>query len=191
MTSKIVYLTGAPASGKTTLATRLAEAAPVVVLSYGWVLSERLANVVRDQAELRQESSEVVTPRLVAEVDQLLIATAVECTSTGRHLVVDSHAVTKERYGFRCVPYSAAGLASVGFTHLVCLSASPAVVAGRIKAAAEGRPLPSLDELAMHNEMQRSLTLTYAHTLGVPAYILAADVDPVALLAGLRQLLSL
>lgn len=191
MSHRIVYLTGAPAVGKSTTATTLCGLIGAELFSYGAVLTERLRARVSDQAELRALSSQVISAADVAAADALLLEATTRTRDNAGSMIVDSHAVTKEPYGFRCVPYDHATLAAVGYTQLVCLYVDPDVMAARIRADASGRPLPSVKDLEAHTEMQRSLTLTYAHSLGCPAYFVRADGTPEDVVQQVRGLLQL
>ncbi len=187
----VLYLTGAPGTGKTTTARLLQSQTGMRVFSYGSELSRRLRDRVANQAELRRQSSTVISATLVAEMDGALVQVAHEAASTGQGLIVDSHAVTKEAYGFRCIPYTPTRLQALEYTHLVCLYASATEVAQRIQRQPEGRRLPSQSELEMHNELQRALVLVYAHTSGVPSYFVDAAGGPEDVVQRVRRACTL
>jgi len=172
MEHKIVYLTGPPASGKTSISQVLHESYGAQVFSYGALLTERLVPV-QGQEELRRRSAGLVTSSMVEDLDIELAQRISE--STADLVVIDSHAVTKEEWGFRAIPYSPATLSNLGVTHIVCLYAPTKVVAVRIAESSGGRPLPSPYEVDMHQALQGSLALTYSHTLGVPIFFVANE----------------
>src|SRR5688500_3313637 len=101
----VLYLTGAPASGKSTLAGQLEELAGARVYSYGRALMSHrsLEGVTYD--DLRGKSAELVTPELIEEIDSSLPSVVAEWREAGP-VVIDSHAVTSEAWGLRATPYS-------------------------------------------------------------------------------------
>lgn len=89
-------------------------------------------------------------------------------------VVIDSHAVTSERWGLRSIPYSPQTLLEIGISHVVCLSADAATLRSRIEQAPEGRPVESPERLEQLDHAQVALAMAYAHTLGAPAFVLDA-----------------
>jgi adenylate kinase len=95
---EVVYLTGAPAAGKSTTAKLLAQrVAPLEVFEFGERLTAYLAEKTGSsvvQEEVRRQSASLVTPDDVRAVDSLLLAFVAEARSR-THIVIDSHPVTK------------------------------------------------------------------------------------------------
>lgn len=176
-----LYLTGAPATGKTSTAALLSEMLDAELLSYGQLITDRLEGVVTDQDHLRAESAKVISPALVEEVDRY-VSERVSDRSRTSNLIVDSHAITAEHFGFRAVPYSADSFREMGFSHVVVLTAPARVVSERVGRASGGRPLLTLEGFEMHAQLQSSLALTYAHTAGLPIAFVdtSASLDNVA-----------
>jgi adenylate kinase len=103
----VAYLTGPPASGKTSLARGLGEKG-IAVFSYSQQLglhiaAKRASSLTHEQ--LRERSASVVTREDVDEVDQQLVDFIRSERST-RPVIIDSHAVTREPYGFRVLPFA-------------------------------------------------------------------------------------
>lgn len=171
----VVYLTGAPATGKSTLVERLKSTVePIRGLSYSKLLADYItAHDRRTIAEndLRQHSAQVITPDDVNAVDDQLI----EYVSEERrrsHIIVDSHPVTKERYGYRITAFSVEKLRAIRPTMIVVLYTEPSVVISRIQANNQGRPQISPFEAQFHSDLQASVAATYGVLLGVPVYML-------------------
>ena len=171
----VVYLTGAPATGKSTLIERLKSSVePIRGISYSRLLADYIAE--RDQRaiaedHLREYSSQVVTPDDVNNVDDQLI----EYVSEGRlhsHVIIDSHPVTKEQYGYRITAFSVEKLRAIRPTMIVVLYTEPSVVISRIQANNQGRPQISPFEAQFHSDLQASVAATYGVLLGVPVYLL-------------------
>src|SRR5829696_682665 len=106
---KVIYLTGAPAPGKSSTTRLLAERVPeLLIWEYGARLTEHMIGRsagVTHQGDLRTRSAGVVTPEDITEVDRALVAFVAEHRES-RSIVIDSHAVTKEEYGYRITPFS-------------------------------------------------------------------------------------
>jgi adenylate kinase len=102
---KVVYLTGAPAAGKSTLIRTLASTRPdVKVFEYGRMMSEKLGRGKApgqgiSQHTLRGGTSGRVTQRDIDDLDTEM-TDWIERYNSQCHLVIDSHQVTIEPFGF-------------------------------------------------------------------------------------------
>lgn len=175
----VMYLTGPPGIGKTTLADSLSSELDAEVLSYGALLTK--AHDVKSQEELRQRSSDIITSDSVRAIDDLLHH-RIE-SSASALVVIDSHAVTRESYGFRTVPYDISTIRSLGLTSIVCLYASPATIRRRHELDRGGRREGDEFHLQMHTSLQSSLAMTYSHTADVPVFFIDADPSPTEVLS--------
>ena len=100
----LIYLTGAPATGKSTLGKHLHKSHKMEYISY----STELINHIRerdsahklDDIQIRQQSAGVVTVADVQQVDEKLIQKCGKLRQTS-NVIIDRHPVTKENYGFR------------------------------------------------------------------------------------------
>jgi adenylate kinase len=113
-------------------------------------------------------------------VDHWLIQWAHDTRKTS-HVVIDSHPVTKERYGFRVTPYSLADFARLAPTKIWVLYCSPEVTLQRIGRDAAGRPSVTPEEARMHTHLQASVAVTYGMSLGIPVHFFDSDRDPAGL----------
>lgn len=174
MTYHVGYLTGAPASGKTTLAHALLDAVrPLELFEYGARLTESLTSRHRNllQEDVRARSASIVTTEDVRAVD-LELQDFVDSNRRSSHIVIDSHAVTKEAFGFRLVPFSQAKLAALAPTLIIVLVADGTTTLSRIAANSGGRPMVTEWEAAFHTTLQASVASAYSSALGIPAYFL-------------------
>lgn len=177
---KVIYLTGAPASGKSSTLRRLQEAKPSIVrFEYGAELTkfiqERNASIV-DQEELRARSAEVVRPEDVDGLDEKLLD-QVDKLRGKRPIVIDSHPVTKESYGFRITAFSEDKIQRLQPDEIWVLFAAPDVIRGRIQRAPAGRPMISEEEARTHTVTQASVAATYGVLVGAPVYLFDTDQD--------------
>ena len=182
---RVIYLTGAPATGKSTLCSALKARNPnLVVLSYSSMLRAHIQSrtgVSLDAKGIRRRSSSVVTREDVKEVDELLVR-EVAVTRSTHDVIVDSHPVTKESFGFRVTPFNSQKLLDFNPDAIACLYADPEVLRQRICANPEGRPIPSVFELAIHVQTQCAVAAQYSMISGKSCYLLDTD-DPVEVLA--------
>lgn len=190
---KTIYLTGAPASGKSSTTRLLAERVPkLAVWEYGSKLTEYVQSrtaAVSSQEYVRAQSAAVITPADVAAVDEQLVS-FVSKRRGQEHVVIDSHAVTKERYGFRITPFSLRRFADLAPDEIWVLSASPETTTRRIAENSGGRPMVTEEEARAHTTLQSSVAATYAMSLGIPCYIFNTDGDRETLLSTLVERLS-
>jgi adenylate kinase len=175
---KVIYLTGAPATGKSTLSSYISEhLSDVVVLSYSKLLSSHLAAKHQsefDKTQMRSQSSQVITYEDIKEVDEVLIR-SISNYRTANNILIDSHAVTKESYGYRATPFSADLLKKMSPTDIVVLYASPDVIIKRINKDPQGRPFVSVFEADYHNQLQSSVAISYSINLGIQVNFLNSD----------------
>ena len=174
----LIYLTGAPAAGKSSIAEQLKQAiSPIEVFNYGHELTAYLAGktgVPLHQDEIRRQSALVITPEDVEALDSILLARVGELRAR-THFVIDTHAVTKESYGFRVTPFSLQRFAELRPTKIVVLYTSPEVAMSRIGADPGGRPMITAFESGFHSALQASVALSYGTSLGIPVYFLDSD----------------
>lgn len=175
----VIYLTGAPATGKTTLARNLSKLVPQLhVFSYSQELREyvrRRTGVALSEQEVRAHSGTVITRDDVRAVDQLLVDT-VKRYRRNCSILIDSHAVTKENFGFRATPFSPDALRELAPDSILCLYLEGQVAHSRIKHKPMGRPIPSIGELNFNCQLQAAIAIQYGVMLGVPVFLVDSSV---------------
>lgn len=175
---KVIYLTGAPATGKSTLTSRVANYAKgVEVFTYSLELARVTSAKIGQltQKDMREQSASIITREDVALVDEELIERAASFRQRDGFLVIDSHPVTIEEFGFRVTPFTREMLSRLSPDVITCLYADAATLEARIKADAAGRPLPSQAELNRHVDLQCQVAWTYAFESGASLYFLDAS----------------
>ena len=160
-----------PAAGKSSVGRRLRELDPALSV---WEYGERLTAHLRargrgalTQAGLRDGSAQIAAPADIEAVD----GQRLEFVAGGRlrgNVLIDSHPVTKERYGFRVTPYSIERFQVLAPTQIWMLYTDPEVAVSRIYADPQGRPGIKVEEARSHAHMQASVAITYGMALGVP-----------------------
>ena len=178
---QVIYLTGPPATGKSTLVSYLeATVEPLLSFTYSKILAAHVSAKASDpltQDDMRRESARVIRPEDIVAVDGQLIH-FVEENRMKSHIVIDSHAVTKESFGFRVTPFGVDKLIAVQPTMIVMLYAEAVVIQQRIAAESQGRPQVSDFEADFHTHLQASVAVNYSVHLGVPLYLLTAACRP-------------
>ena len=173
-TTKVIYLTGAPATGKSTLSRNLVKRIPdLKVFAYSEELRKRLprksGGPLLTEDDIRRQSARVVTAEAINQLDQELVD-MVQQERCHRSILIDSHPVTKEDYGFRITGFDVPTIQRLSPDVLVCLYASSDVTRARIQVDAMGRPLPSAFESDMHTHLQASVVSQYGVVTGKPVY---------------------
>jgi adenylate kinase len=176
---KVIYLTGAPASGKTTTVDLLTQSGKQIEV---WSYSDRLKTYLaqnRQQAshvEMREQSSTLITSDDIAAVDEQLIAFISE--RRGRtNIIIDSHPVTKESYGFRVTAFSIEQLQRLAPDEIWMTFASADDTVKRIEADRQGRQPIDAEAAAMHTHLQAAVATTYGILCSRPVYIFDSGLD--------------
>jgi len=171
---KVAYLTGAPASGKSSLTKRLQEQRPdLLVWEYGARLTDYVSGRRRervDQSEIRHNSGQIVTPEDIKHIDQEL-TDYVASNRAQNDIIIDSHPVTKETYGFRITSFSFEQLHKLAPDEIWVLYVDAATTIERIKSNPAGRPEISREEATLHTNLQASVAASYAIGLGCTVYL--------------------
>lgn len=190
---KVIYLTGAPAAGKSSTTRLLSErVTDLLIWEYGVKLTEHCAArsaSVLGQEEVRARSAALVTIEDVGIVDHALLQ-FVDKNRFSRNIIVDSHPVTKEEWGFRITPFSFDQFARLAPDEIWTLYASPEETHRRIGNDSGGRPLVTEEEARMHTMLQASVAATYGMSIRCPVYLFDTTLPRDELLSRLAGRLS-
>lgn len=174
---KVLLLTGVPAVGKTTLARKVASAiSPVRCITFGEMIFE-----IKQRTRPNSTYEEMRrSPTKEADVSLIEIATTalIERISQLRssvNIIIDSHAVVKDDYGFRVTPDSYTTLQKLSLDAILVLHAKHEDIANRINQNSQGRRLATLDEIATHEALQDSVSVAYSVSTGCPVFIIMAS----------------
>ena len=189
----VLYLTGAPATGKSTLCVALKRnIRGLEVFAYSEELRSYVAQRTRThltENQIREKSAQVISTKDVQAVDRKL-SNLVAKLRHKRHFVIDSHAVTKEAYGYRVTAFTRNRLKELSPTLIVVLYTNGTEARKRIHGNAGGRPMPSGFEADFHTTLQAAVAFTYAFTLGCPIYYLDASKTTAQLARRIAQMLE-
>jgi adenylate kinase len=138
-----------------------------------YTLSARLGRTV-SYDEVRADSGTLIGAHDVVAIDRRLLKW-VEEHRPRAPCVIDSHAVTREKHGFRTTAFSDGDWKSLRPTSIFSLYASPSVVAARVQQDAAGRRLSDAFHVALHASLQGAVATTYAILLGLPLHSICTD----------------
>lgn len=175
----VIYLTGAPASGKSTLSQALrARFSELEVFAYSEqlraMISSRTGSALEED-DIRRQSASIITREDILALDARLIE-IVRTERDRRPILIDSHAVTKETYGYRVTGFSVEQIRALNPDVIVCLFTSSEVMIERIARDAMGRPTVSDFEASFHREIQASVATQYGILLGKPVYFIDSSI---------------
>ena len=174
MDGKVIMLTGAAGTGKSTLARECsARIRPLQRVDFGQLLLERIqkthSGVTYDQ--LRSQSSAIITAEDVRETDAALIQSLPKLR-TQTHILIDSHSVNRERYGYRVTHYSFDNLRRIAFDAILITFCEPDIWVERRAKDPQGRPNLSRFEVQHFMALQEAVGIQYAIACGCPCYLL-------------------
>lgn len=176
---RVIYLTGAPATGKSSICNTISELdLHVRIFSYSAMLRETVkARTAKsfDALEIRQQSAAIVTREDIQATDELMVR-EVAVARQSHHVVVDSHPVTREVYGFRVTAFTVEQLQALNPDAIVCTYTPTEELDRRFRADPQGRMLASPYDLDMHVKLQATVAAQYGILLGKPSYFL--DTSP-------------
>lgn len=171
---KVVLLTGAPGVGKSTLRQELKKSiSNMVSFDYGELLREqkREAGLKLSYPEIREQSASAIQPYDVQNLDEKVIE-RINIIRVGADVVIDSHAVTAERYGLRAIPFSQPQLVRLRLDAILVLRCDPSVLLQRIGKNSEGRRRLDAALLGELQTLQQCASITNAIICGCPFFSL-------------------
>ena|SRR3989442_11790189 len=109
-------------------------------LDYGQLLLRRKQREGSDvnYEQLREQSGAIVSPADVTTTDDWVIEEIGRLRASS-HVLIDSHALTRESYGFRAIPFSRRQLENLSLDVVIALRCDPHVLIARIELDPGGR----------------------------------------------------
>jgi adenylate kinase len=173
-----VLLTGAPGVGKTTVSESLCRQDPGVfcALRFGRYVYEAVLSRTGEKLEyqnFRRNSAALVTEQDIYRATDRAARVINDQTRASRITIVDSHAVSKEHYGWRAVPDGPRLLAKFGYSWVIQLYTPPELVIERTRHSPDGRLAGAPEDVAIMQALQFSVSIYYAATLGKPLHVVS------------------
>lgn len=172
---KVIYLTGSPASGKTTTIKLLKNiVSNIKVFEYGREMTEHLHKSKKNnnisQCDIRSGTANIVSNEDIIKVNNKLILWCAEKRMT-HSLIIDTHQVTREKHGYSLNPFSLENLKQLDLSEIWFFYASSEEIIRRINKAPSGRTLPTSWDADFHTFSQLSIVETYSVLAGIPIYM--------------------
>jgi adenylate kinase len=171
---KVIYMTGAPAAGKSSTAAMLRTRIPgLQVFEFGARLTALAAESQSQpltQDQVRAKSATIITKEHVERLDEILINFC-NAERKHNHVLIDSHPVTKEQFGFRITAFSIDQIRRIAPSEIWVLYAAPGETIRRIEADPRGRPTPTSWQADFHTQLQSNVAATYAIATGTAVYL--------------------
>lgn len=171
-------LTGAPGVGKSTIASMLQRRWPrrFEVVPFGRLLYTACKSRMNQDftyEEFKKSSASYVTqPDIIAASGRLQYM--IRHQRNSRWLIVDSHAVAREQYGYRATPDDPVTLKKFAYSYIIQLTADPKVIAQRVVSEPARVQLTS-GQVGSLQLIQMSISIYYAGTLGCPLHLVDAE----------------
>lgn len=174
-----VLLTGTAAVGKSTLSRKIGKTSGFKAFEYGDELFKQAAQKHPEitHSETRSHSEIFIIDEDVRNTDEAL-QLFIQENRNKYHVVIDSHAVSKEIYGFRSEPFRLGELQRANFSRIVCLYCEPNIIVERTKNNLEGRPTLTIQEAEFYQSFQSSVAITYSSILGIPLHFINSNAHP-------------
>lgn len=176
---EVVLITGIAAVGKSTLSRQIGNTQGFKAFEYGVELFNQAAQKHKkiSHSDTRSHSEFYVSDENIRNTDKAL-QLFIQKYRNECHVVIDSHAVSKEKYGFRSEPFALGELQKANFSRIVCLYCEPNIIVERTKNNPDGRPILTIKEAEFYQNFQSSVAITYSTILGVPLHFINTNVTP-------------
>lgn len=144
---------------------------------YGQLLLNRkkLEGADLTYEELRENSAAVITPKDVVNTDDWVVS-EISRLRLASHIIIDSHALTREAYGFRAIAFSQRHLQDLKLDGVLILRCDPDVLIARVSSDPRGRRDMTIELAREIQTLQAALGLNYGVACGCPVFVIDTTV---------------
>jgi adenylate kinase len=170
MKNKVILLTGVPCSGKTTIARLIKELKPQIsTISFGEEIHNLLNTRKSIQYEtIREKPTRIATKALINEV-KVIVEKKVINLKELNNVLLDSHAVVADDYGFRIIPeFDKCGEIDV----IILVNIDYSTFKFRCTVDAKGRKLLNEIDFNIMQQLQNSIVTAYSISSNCVVYVL-------------------
>jgi adenylate kinase len=176
MQGKFVIITGMSGVGKSTI-TRNIETCikPITRIGFGELIFEikNQMGATSNYEQLRESPNEAIPINYVNLAEELLLSRVSQLRQT-TNIVLDSHAVVNDHFGFRIVP-EISNFDKAHLDAIIVIHATFEVVKRRLAKEPKGRPTISKPIFESYKTLQDSVAIYFGLTAKCPVYILETD----------------
>ena len=172
----LVLVTGVPAVGKTSVCQYMSATWPSRYLHvpFGRLLLEAISDAQVTEQSLRESPSEFVDASTIRLATETLLSVA-QRTPSDVTVLVDSHAVSQDRFGYVARPDGDDYFRTVQYSAIIQLHADPAVVLQRTDVNRDGRHATTMEDLSTHFLLQAAVSMSYARASSCALYVVWAQ----------------
>jgi len=178
MEGKLILMTGAPGVGKSTI-TRAIEThfKPIVRIGFGELIFEvkKQLGSTENYQHLRATPNKSIPINYVSLAEELLLNKAAQLRHT-TNILLDSHAVVNDYFGFRIVP-EITNFDKAKIDAIVVIHAPFEIVEQRLSREPKGRNPVSRQMFEDHKVLQDIVAVQFGLVAKCPIYLLETDDD--------------
>jgi adenylate kinase len=173
---KVILVTGVPISGKSETVKKISNLVMnSEVISFGQKIFDQLSSQVKDYSDIRKEPTKKANKDLILEVREN-ISNLIK--QANKNIILDSHAVVVDSYGFRIIP-EFLPFQNLPYTlhSIILLKIDYKTFLIRLKEDRKGRKNLTKDEFTMMQNLQASVATSYSILTGCPVYIIDNSIN--------------
>lgn len=176
MQGMFVLMTGVPGSGKSTIAHSLETSiTPIVRIGFGELIHEikQQHGVNEDYEKLRATPVKSIPINYVSLAEELLL-TRVNSLRFETNILLDSHAVVNDHFGFRIAP-EISDFRRVDLNAVIVIHAPFNLVEQRIRTEPKGRNLVSKQIFDQHQALQDTVAIGFSLAAKCPLFVVETN----------------
>ena len=178
MEGKFVLMTGVPGVGKTTIARNIeTRIRPIVRIGFGELIFEvkQQQGTTENYGQLKATPDKLIPINYVSLAEEVLLNRVAEFRYT-TNILLDSHAVVNDYFGFRIVP-EINDFERAKIDAIIVIHAPFEIVNQRVIREPKGRNPISKQTFEKHQAMQDAVAIHFSLMARCPMYVVETDDD--------------